>query len=203
MKMQCSSNEKWPADNLNILRLVSGDVARFVKGANELANGWVVFTAESVEKKIQEMEQCYYAVDGDSIIAFAWFAPYKVLYPTFRTKLSCKDNVLFGYNAYVRDDYRGENIILKIYKTALDAMGRNMHFASWIGSMLPSNVASRTALKEYEPVLIGKIHNVLIVGILFQIVFIKKPGVRVERIGSRFFVWKNFCAKMLKRKNDH
>jgi len=203
MKMHCSINEKWPADNFNILRLVSGDVSRFVKGANEIANGWVVFTDESVEKKFKEMEQCYYAVDGDSIIAFAWFAPYKVSYPTFRTKLFCKDKVLFGYNAYVRDDYRGKNVILKIYKTALDAMDRNMHFNGWIGSMLPSNVSSRTALMEYEPMLIGRIHNVLIMGILFQIAFIKKPGVRAERIGSRFYIWKNVFAKMLKRKKNY
>jgi hypothetical protein len=67
----------------------------------------------------------------------------------------------------------------------------------WVGYVLPANVASLKSLRRFRPERIGEISCVMIGGVSFQISKIRKPGIRVERVGSRFAPWKDILRKTM------
>jgi len=196
MKMEGEANPPWKSMSAKVFRLEKDYVSRFVEEANRLAEGWVVFTVDSVNARIDAKEICFYAIDGDALIAFAWWAPTNLVSTTFALRMVGDDNVVFGYNSYVSKEVRGKNIIVQIYQVAVTEMLKE-NLNRWVGYVLPANVASLKSLRRFHPERIGEISCVVIGGVSFQIPKIRKPGIRVERVGSRFAPWKDILRKAM------
>jgi hypothetical protein len=194
MKMEGETNPPWKSDNAKVFRLEKDFVLRFVEEANRLAGGWVVFTVDSVNTRIDAKEICFCASDGDSLIAFAWFAPKNLTSTTFAMRMAGDDNVAFGYNSYVSKEARGKNIIVQIYQVAVTEMLKE-NLNRWVGYVLSTNVSSLKSLGRFQAERIGEIRCMVIGGVSFQISKIRKPGIRIESVGSRFATWKDILRK--------
>jgi hypothetical protein len=194
MKMEGEANPPWKSINAKVFRLEKDYVSRFVEEANRLAEGWVVFTVDSVNARIDAKEICFYATDGDALIAFAWWAPTNLASTTFAMRMAGDDNVAFGYNSYVSKEARGKNIIVQIYQVAVTEMLKE-NLNRWVGYVLSTNVSSLKSLGRFEPEGIGRVYCIVIGGASFQISKIRKSGVRIERFGGRFTAWKDILKK--------
>ena len=196
MKMEGEANPPWKSISAKVFRLEKDFVSRFVEEANRLAEGWVVFTVDSVNARIDAKEICFYAIDGDTLIAFAWWAPTNLVSTTFALRMVGDDNVVFGYNSYVSKEVRGKKIIVQIYQVAVTEMLKE-NLNRWVGYVLPANVASLKSLRRFRPERIGKIYCIVVGGVSLQISRILKPGVKIERQGDRFIAWQGIFKKAL------
>jgi hypothetical protein len=196
MKMEGEANPPWKSDNAKVFRLEKDFAVRFVQEANRLADGWVTFTVENVNARIDDGELCFCASDNDSLVAFAWFAPKSLTSHTFAVRMVGDDNVVFGYNSYVSKKVRGKNIIVQIYRVAVTEMLKE-DLNRWVVYVLPTNVSSLKSLKRFRPERIGKIYCIVVGGVSLQISRILKPGVKIERQGDRFIAWQGIFKKAL------
>jgi len=69
-----------------------------------------IFDLNGAIERIDSGEYCFIAEDDKDIIGYYWLAPHKKYIREIDATIHLEDHWLYGYNAYVRKDYRGRNI---------------------------------------------------------------------------------------------
>lgn len=103
-----------PSSNIKYRALTKSDYGRFdallsVQRQQETVFK-PIFDLNGAIERIDSGEYCFISEDDKDIIGYCWFAPHKKHIREIDATIRLEDHWLYGYNGYVRKDYRGRNI---------------------------------------------------------------------------------------------
>ena len=172
-----------------IFDLVTFHDSYMIKNAN-------VFDLKEIQNRMKKGQYCYIARADSQIVGIMWYAIKEVYSPDLHCTFLIGKNCMVSYNAFVRSDFRGKNILAGIRKVSFEELYQKGFYIclDWIRL---DNKASLSASKKFNAYSIGKI----ISGFFFGYHYIKseiddEKYIKIKELHDRWWKLKSIINRV-------
>ena len=187
-----------PQDGLNVRQLGSEDVSELAEILRLQASKETFFEpafgVADARARLQQGEYCFVCENGGNIIGYLWFCATSKYIPEIQSTLVLEPCEVYVYNAYVVPDFRGRDIVPRLYKVGRSLLADRGIKREVIARMKWNQSPERVLSNKVNAVAIGDVS----VGFFLTFRFVQQrcKSINLVSQGSPFEFYKKLFNKI-------
>lgn len=179
------------------LQLQKDNILELINFHNAYCIQWkYLFSYEDVIKKLQDGHRCYIAQGNEEIVGFIWIAFNEVYSSDLNCIFKIENNCSVLYNAFVKPDFRGRNVLPGLKKFAFMELHKE-GYEKCFDYVLSSNKSMKISNTKFKPFVIGRILYGYFFGFYFLFPFFRShEGLSISYVYKPSYRWRNLFKKL-------